>query len=206
MKRILVGALALVAVFYLCSVHANADVAYSNYPFDPTPSHGWVISGPSGEYPIQYSIANQFTAAQGGRLATVTVTLDHFSGGSDWSVTLHNDDGSDNVGGAITAWSFSSAGDAETTTLVNGVPSISLSAGTKYWVSVAAASEDLYGAWRWNGPGEEGPQRYSNDDGDTWTLFGGDRGVFEVTVVSEPATLSALALGIAIFSVRRRRS
>jgi hypothetical protein len=213
-------------VLLVCSggVAANAEVAYSNYTaglgYNSAPAAGWVITGPGAAVPVPFSMANQFTSAASGILDTVTVSLGHESGGTNWVVSLYNDDGTNDPGTAITSWGFpysmpNSAGGGSIT-LVNTTPSIMLSAGTKYWVAVAAdwsTSPTLYGAWKWNSKGDgapilEGPHKFSSDNGMTWSsAIVMPRGVFQVTVaaIPEPGAVVLLAIGIAMLAAGCRR-
>jgi hypothetical protein len=128
---------------------------------------------------------------------------------------LRDDNGADNVGPTtITSWLFpwsapTSTGGGTITLPYVGSP-ITLFSGSKYWVAVVAASTDLTGAWKWNSAGDgapvyQGRQSFSTDGGVTWTnFFTGPRGVFEVTVVPEPASLSAIAVCVVFLALRRR--
>jgi hypothetical protein len=216
MKRMLSAAFALVGTLCL-GIAANAADAFTNYgssgAYDAAPSDAWLIGGPGGG---AESIAEQFTSAVSGALDSVTVSLGYGSGGTSWVASLRNDNGADNVGlTTFTSWTFTHTAPTSTgggtITLPYTGPTISLLAGTKYWVAVVAGSDDLSGAWFWNSTGDGAPvyrgrQSFSLDGGVTWTnFFTGPRSVFKVSVVPEPATLATFATGLAGLVLSRRR-
>jgi hypothetical protein len=207
MKRVLSAAFALVGMLSI-GIAANATNAFTNYgpsgAYDVTPGQSCLIGGPGGG---AESIAQQFTSAVSGSLDSVTVSLGYGSGGTSWVASLRNDNGADNVGlTTLTSWPFTFTAPTSTgggtITLPYVGPTISLLAGTKYWVAVVAGSDDLSGAWWWNSTGDgapvyQGRQSFSLDGGVTWTnFFTGPRSVFKVSVVPEPATLATFAIGL----------
>jgi hypothetical protein len=216
MKRMLSAAFVVVGTLSL-GITANAADAFTNYgpsgAYDVTPGHAWLIGGPGGG---TESIAEQFTSEISGSLDSVTVSLGYGSGGTSWVASLRNDNGADNVGlTTFTSWPFTFTAPTSTgggtITLPYVGPTISLVAGTKYWVAVVAGSDDLTGAWWWNSTGDGAPtyrgrQSFSLDGGVTWTnFFTAPRAVFKVAVVPEPATLATIAIGLVRLVLWRKR-
>lgn len=187
---------------------AHAVVAFSNFgPLDEFGTgSGYTIGGPTSVVG-NFSQGEQFVSGASGSLDSIRLALQHVAGLNSFSVTLHEDAG-DAIGSAITTWSGSGLGSFGSTFILNlnnAFPEIELTAGTKYWV-IAGAFEDTWSAWMINNQGDMGGHAVSADGGQTFGYSTNNRGAFEVNVVvPEPASMGAIAAGLASMALRRRR-
>jgi len=199
---------AMPLAFLVVAGSANAVVAFSNFgPGDSfLTSTGWTISGPTSA-PGNFDQGEQFTAGATGSVSTIRLALQNVLGANQYIVALYDDAG-DAVGNLMMAWSGVGAmgafGSSSILTLTNPFPSVSLTNGNKYWL-IASAADDAWNAWMFNDQGGMGNHAFSADDGATYGYTTQNQGAFEVNVVPEPASMSAIAAGIAAMALRRRR-
>lgn len=193
--------------FLVVAGSANAVVAFTNFGAGDSflTSTGWTISGPTSA-PGNFDQGEQFTAGATGSVSTIRLALQNVGGSNDYAVSLYEDAG-DSVGTWMTTWwgsGLGSFGSSYILTLVNGFPSVALTAGNKYWL-IASAPGDTWNAWMFNNQGGMGNHAFSADDGASYGYSTQNQGAFEVNVVPEPASMSAIAAGIAAMALRRRR-
>jgi hypothetical protein len=188
------------------AIAANAQIAYTNFlPGDVyQPGTGYSLSGPSNAGP--QIVGMQFTSGLSGVLDTIRFANFYSSGDPGHLVSLYNDNGSNQQGSLITAWSYNDSNPANhITTVTNGFSSITLTAGQKYWVYVAVTT-DGNGAWNFADASiPPGLISWSTNNGATYNYSTTQMSAFEVAVVPEPATLGALGLGLAALLARRRK-
>ncbi len=180
------------------TVSAFADVAYSS--FSSTNSFntgaGWSIGGSSEQV-----IAFQFTSAASGVLASVEYASFGLLAG-DINILLYKDN-ADTIGDQIIGWGKSVVpGPSTIETLTNSFPSVSLTAGAKYWLELRGVSNGVYTAWNENDQGLNSNAYYWNSGGSGYTTLA--TSAFRVNTVPEPASMAALGLG-ALALVRKRR-
>lgn len=193
--------------FFTIAAGAHAIVAFSNFGPDDSfdTGIGWTISGPDS-VPGEFDQGEQFEAGASGSLHSIRLALQHVQGHNNFVVALHEDD-SDTVGALITLWSgdgLGAFGSDSILTLTNGFPSISLTAGEKYWV-IAGAAGDGWSAWMFNSIGDSGNHAATVDGGANYDYSLNTRGAFEVNVVPEPASMGAILAGLAGLAARRKR-
>ncbi len=181
------------------TVSAFADVAYSS--FGPSnsfiPGDGWTIGGNNNQ-----RIAMQFTSAVSGVLASVEYASFGVVAG-DLNILLYEDNAG-TIGNLKIGWGESTVpGPDAITTLVNPFPSVSLTAGAKYWLELRGVTSGVWAAWNLNNQGLTSNAFFATDSnsGSYTTL---DTATFRVNTVPEPASMAALGLG-ALALVRRRR-
>lgn len=186
---------------------ANAVVAFSSFaPGDVyNTGQGYTIGGPNAS-PVQ-RVAVQFTSLASGSIDQVRIAHFYSSGDTTLNVAMYNDNGSDQLGTWFTTWTFADSNSAgHITTLTNAFPSLTLTAGQKYWVEVFSATNGLHA---WNLADASIPLgriTWSTNDGTTYNYASGATvSAFDVTVVPEPTSMIALGLGVAALAARRRR-
>ena len=188
------------------AIVANAQIAYTNFlPGDVYDmGGGYSLAGPSTGGPQIVGI--QFTSSISGVLDTIRFAHFFSAGDPGHVVGLYNDNGSNQIGTLVTAWSFNDPNPAShITTLTNGFSSITLAAGQKYWVY---ASVNGNGNAGWNMVDASLPpglMSWSNNNGASYNYATLRLPTLEVAVVPEPATLGALGLGLAALLARRRK-
>ncbi|MBS1707933.1 MAG: PEP-CTERM sorting domain-containing protein [Armatimonadetes bacterium] len=182
---------------------AFAGIAYDN--FGPGDTYNTNVGYTANN---SFQSACQFTSADSGRLLSVTVGWSIFDGPNSGVVTLYNDN-SNQVGSFITSWGFTNQGGPfpgqnTPVTLTNAFPSITLTAGQKYWVEVAPGNSATYGIWNFNNTGAGGLRAKSQDGGATYTYDNNfATGSMRIETVPEPASMVVLGLGA--LALRRRR-
>ncbi len=192
----------------LCAPIANAQLAFSSFgPGDTyTTGSGATISGPSS-IPGNWTQASQFTALNGGILDQVRVATFYAAGQGDMHVTLLNDSGN-NLGSLFIDWGYNdSTSGGHITTLTNPFNNITLNSGDTYWIQMSATDSMWHG---WNfavGSVPTGRVAWSQT-GTSWSYAdNATLMAFDVTVrpIPEPASMTALALGVTALLARRRK-
>jgi hypothetical protein len=188
---------------------AAAAVAFSTFgagdSFDTSLS--WIIGGVNGSDP--FTQGDQFVAAASGGITDIDIALVQISGSDDLTLTLRSDSAG-TPGAIIETWIIDDALISETAGVVHvdadGLTN--LVAGTSYWLIASAPSTSHYG-WNLNDQGITGQHCFSVpstscDSIETETL-GAFRIEVDGAVVSEPATIALLALGLLGLGFSRRR-
>jgi hypothetical protein len=206
----------IVAIGLFCAHPGLAYDAFNNYLpgdlYDTTT--GWNVAGDEMEAPLfieQHTVGQQFTAEATGILAVIRISLhDMFlTGFNQVDVRLHEDD-SGTLGPIIAAFTrgglppFGGADPPETISSFD--PDVVLYTGEQYWIVVAPGDSTTEAVWNW-AFGGGGTIAHSFDGGATYSYSEGRMGAMRIEVISipEPATCGALASGVAILTLRRRR-
>jgi len=194
------------------AVISRADIAYNNFGVGDSynTSSGWTIGGTTSSVG-QITQGDQFTSLTSGTLVSVTVAFTNVNGTNSGNIALYNDSGANTIGSQITNWSFGSLpafGDATAppTVLTNGFPSITLTAGNKYWIVADVVSTNTWDVFNENSTGASGLHGI-NANGGGFTYDQRTAGAFRVVTapVPEPATMAALGLGFVAMLRRKRK-
>ncbi|MGA1993523.1 MAG: choice-of-anchor R domain-containing protein [Bryobacteraceae bacterium] len=199
----------MVILLAAMSAQAGPVTIFSNLNSNPASlydnNNGWTVSG-SGFGP--YSPAMAFTPSGTYVLTEIDVAI---FGTEDDSIDLALYSDSGGVPGSVLAsWTdipltFGCCG----LDTVTPVSSITLNAGTQYWLLAYADADDpsAMDSWQWNNVGQSGPT--------WWSQFGaspGTEGAFDVLgdpAVPEPASASLAVCAFALLGLiakRRRRA
>jgi hypothetical protein len=188
---------------------ANAQLAFSTFgPGDTYQSgFGATISGPNGAAGW-WTQGSQFTSAASGVVDVVRVATFHAAGDGSTHVQLL-DDNSDLVGNWFLDFGYNDQDSNDhITSLVNPFNSVTLNAGQKYWLRMWCENDNWLG-WNFALPTvPTGRVAWSQDDGANWSYAdNATQMAFDITVrpVPEPATMTALGLGLAAIVARRRK-
>jgi len=185
------------------AVSAFADVAYSSFgPGDSyaTAALGFYIGGGDPQ-----RVAVQFTSATTGVLGSVEFATQTILSG-DINVLLFTDN-FDEVGTQMIAWGETlTAGPSVISTLTNPFPSVTLTAGSKYWLELRPVTSGMWAVWNENNQGLANWAFAANSTGGNYTMINAP--AFRVTtgVVPEPASMAALGLGAFALIRKRRKS
>lgn len=192
----------LVALAAMWAQAASITV-FSNFNSNPANLYDGSDAYPvSGQPPQAWAMG--FTPSSTYVLTQIDVAIGLGSGTSSVDVAVYSDSGG-SPGSALTSWTVSSLPEAfsccAVVTLIPGT-SITLNAGTPYWV-LASASSDTWAFWQLNNLGEQGPVWFNNANFVSW------EGAFDVlgTAVPEPASALLAAFGVVLLgmAVHRRQ-
>jgi hypothetical protein len=199
MRIAMVAALGLLAV----AASARADVAFSDFgPGDTfNTTTGLSIFG-SGAFSGALGMATneaEFTSAASGSLTSVEVAVGYDGGPNSFTVTLYADNAG-SPGTALESFSLTNApafGTSFTPETFTSVSLPTLTAGTSYWLGVAASdpNSSTDGAWNFNSMGALGTDvRPPNAPATSTTL---PAFAVNVTAVPEPSSLALGLVGVA---------
>lgn len=191
--------IAILAVVMLVAVmSAQADqVIFNNFGsgYSYGTSTGWTIDS-------SFSSGMAFTPSGTYLLTQIDAAIWLFSGSFD--LGLYSDSGG-LPGSLLESWAVTTSGTPFTcctvSTLTPGT-SITLNAGTQYWL-VAAAGSDSDAAWAWNNIGQTGWMEQSGS-----AFSNSTEGAFDVlgtNAVPEPASALLVAGAFAILGLAARR-
>jgi hypothetical protein len=194
-------------VFAIGSISYAQVVSYTSFiggsGYDQI-AQGMAIIGPAN--PQHIVMGYQFTAGVGGSLSSIRIPTLYGSGSTLLSLGLFTNQAGDLLGNQLEGWQFDDSGGQHITTLVNNDPQVTLNAGTKYWLVMAATGDGVH-FWGKSQIGGLMFQLFSNDGFQT-THYGNNDifPAYEVNVNPVPEPLGALALGLgAIVMISRRR-
>lgn len=174
-------------------------------------SQGWIV-GPAGlgEYGL-LAPACQFTSAVNGMLGSITVAVGYSSGTKEVKVSLLTD-ASNRPGTTLESWTLTGLPPFDGNyhapqVLANMDATVTLTAGTNYWVEVAPGDSTTNAAWYLNDEAQSGLFAESHDGGATYVGGIGTEltGAMEVTTTPEPFTLALCAGGLGLAFARRRK-
>jgi len=204
---------ALAGVALVGTSGAFASIAFDN--FGPGVGFlqpiGRTASGPVSAAGAASETAFQFQSLTTGVLDTVTLPVGWVSGTNSVNVTLYNDSGSNTVGSWFINWSWGGLPTFGTAyapaVLSNPFNWVTLTAGTKYWISVRPGQPDTWDAWNLSTSNNVLLSGVSTDSGATYNYSRTiDTAAFRIETVPEPTSMIALgAGGIGLLLKRRRK-
>jgi len=196
---------------------AQAIDAYNNFaPSDVyDDSTGYSIDGGAFAPFTPRISGSRFTSLATGQLAVIRIALHHVfhapPGVNLVDIRLHEADGAGELGPVIASFTRSGLPDFGTLdapeTIVNSDPAVTLTAGNQYWIVVAPGDSTTQAVWNWNSLGVGDRFATSTNFGLTYSYSESRVGAMRIELIPEPATLTALAIGIAalVFRCRRER-
>lgn len=186
--------------------------------FGPGNSYNGDVAHPlSGSSSILHyqSLADEFTSDGNYSLTQVDVAVSHALGpGSSFVLDLDNGNGG-SPGSTLATWTigsgipaFGTCCDVET---VTPTTTISLSAGTQYWLVALPINTSTLDGWDWNSTGVQGIEDYQTKPGGAFKGGSTTLGAFDVlgnASAPEPASLGLTAGALCLLAGvwRRRRS
>lgn len=212
------------AIGLFCSRSALAIDAYDSFAhpgdvYDATTGY----SADGGFYGPTFTpriSACRFTSLASGELAVIRIALHSDNspaqpGFEQVDVRLHAADASGNIGAIIAA--FTRGGLPPSSALLNPPetitsfdPAVVLTAGNRYWIVVAPGDSTTKARWNWSVISTGAADRFatSTNGGASYIYIDGQPvGAMRIELIPEPATLTALVIGItglALGSKRRR--
>jgi hypothetical protein len=189
----------LMVLLAMCSI-VKADIAFNNLgagdSFDT--GAGYAASGFGSSHGPEWS-ACQFISAASGILDRVTIPIGYVSGSNSFNITLHQDNAGQ-LGNGLIEWGRSAPSFGSSYSplvLTNPFPSVTLSAGTAYWIAVRPGEGNAYAIWNFNSQGDLGPRLNTTNDGDSFTFSANDlRGAMRIETVPEPTPLAMVGFGL----------
>lgn len=193
----------------LSSAATAQVVAFSNFgPNESFSTIGWVTRGANTEGG-RLDQGSQFTSSVSGEITSIKVAVTYYSGLNEFTFSLYSDAGNA-IGDYIKSWTVGGPGDGGTTGILditnppNAPVGPQIVQGQKYWL-VGKVGDNTAGQWNWN---DINDTNWRGQGVDTdFTYMTARRGVMAIYVssVPEPATLSALGIGLAAWLRRRKR-
>jgi hypothetical protein len=215
---------AAVALLLAATNAVRADfVVYNN--FGPA-NGGNDFNGPSGWFVGDsggntYVIGESFTANKTGTLSQITLALEYFGSGPNAGVVkLQSDSGAPDFlpAGVLESWNVgplpTDDGNFHTPISLTDASSVTLTAGTTYWVVAYGAIGSAL-SWQLNNTGALGSHAESDDGGSNYFAFNTTQGAFRVTELDQtssapaPGAIALLVTGLgtlAGYRLRRRRT
>lgn len=199
----------IVLLFLAIGSQAYSQVAFSTFfgsdQWDTT--SGYSVNGPQRS--SAQRVAMKFVPVYGGEVDYIRLVTGWNIGDQSLEVRLRADSGGA-LGAVLGAWSYVDSVFPGIHTVHNSDPNISLAAGSTYWLDVRAEADGSHG-WMFSRIEVPlGTRAVSHDDGGSWNYAEGRRlATFDVAVVPEPASASAVVIGSLLFYrntyFRRRR-
>lgn len=199
---------AVFSIFFIFAfAPANASVIYNN--FDANDAYvefaGWTLSS--------NSVGFQFSAAATGSVTSVDVGMGILSSSdiSPQSVgfNLFSDSGSDSLGSLLETFTvvvnnrFGDDSGPISTGLLSGTTT--LIAGMKYWLEASSLSGTNV-PWNRNSIGDDGLRSVNGLVADGQSRLGAFRINSDAVSVSEPGSLSLIAIGLGLIGFARRHT
>jgi hypothetical protein len=210
-RRLSCGAL---VVGLLCVRSALAIDAYNNFGPSDTydASTGYSIDGGAFAPFTPRISGSRFTSEATGQLVVIRIALHHVfhspPGVNLVDIRLHEADAVGELGPVIAAFTRSGlppfGGLDAPETIVNSDPLVALTAGNRYWIVVAPGDSTTQAVWNWNTTGAADRFATSTNFGLTYSYSESRVGAMRIELIPEPATLTALAIGIVALALRRR--
>jgi hypothetical protein len=169
----------------LVTAASSADVAFDNFgPGNTFSGDGWSLRGPLA--PTPFTTACRFMAGASGEITSVTVAIEHFSGGPNFYMFEVRADGVNQPGPSVgmVGWAAGPMGATIIPVQFQASPGVSLVAGTAYWLYIRGSGDSM-GTWRESlTPG--GIRATSLNGGMTW----------DTSVVDPPGGIGAMRIEV----------
>ncbi len=188
--------------------------AYNNFGsgdvYDDDTGHGvaGTMTGPPFFTPPRIS-GSRFTSAATGQLAVIRIALHWIRGTNLLDVRLHEADAAGELGPVLASFTRSDVppfgGLDAPETLVNSDPTVTLTAGNRYWIVVAPGVGNTEAVWNWNSLGSADRRTFSINGGATYSYLEGRVGAMRIEVVPEPTAAALVVAGVVLMGVIRRR-
>jgi PEP-CTERM motif len=205
---------AALAILLVTASDAKADIlVFNNFGSGDSYQNaaGWLVGNDFSGNNI--AVGETFTAGTTGTLSQIKLALEFVAGANAGTVTLRSDSGGA-PGAVLESWSVSSLpvddGAHHTPITLTDSLSLSLAAGTSYWV-VASTSTNSTLTWQWSNTAT-GNLATSFDGGATFSTGVDTQSAFAVSELQsntattpEPSTLALLTIGTAALAGNRLR-
>lgn len=172
---------------------------------------GRAVSGSSNSITGSYGEWGwQFTSLATGDVAQLKVGAHWLVGTNRVAVRIHSNGAGETMGSILASYSIADLpafNAPEHVTVLNiANPSVHLTSGSKYWISMAPEQPDTYAAWMDSDQGRTGRMSVSSDGVNYGYVNNMPYSAFSLSAVPEPTSLIPLTGGILLLIGRRRRA